>query len=71
MPLTHEFLADILGVQRSTVSTILRPLQTAGLIVQRRGGIEVVDRVGLERATCECYGKIRVRFERLLPGIYA
>ncbi|WP_114947367.1 Crp/Fnr family transcriptional regulator [Microvirga calopogonii] len=71
LPLTHEFLAEMLGVQRSTVSAVLRGLQIAGLIEQYRGGIAVVDRTGLERGACECYRKIRYRFEKLLPGTYA
>jgi DNA-binding transcriptional MocR family regulator len=71
LPLTHEFLAEMLGVQRSTVSATLRGLQGSGLIEQRRGGIAVLDRFGLERAACECYRKIRFRFERLMPGTYA
>jgi CRP-like cAMP-binding protein len=71
LPLTHEFLAEMLGVQRSTVSSVLRGLQGSGLIEQRRGGIDVIDRAGLERAACECYRKIRFRFETLLPGTYA
>jgi hypothetical protein len=48
----------------------LRALQTTGLIAQRRGSIVVTDRAGLEQATCECYGKIRSRVEKLLPGSY-
>jgi CRP-like cAMP-binding protein len=71
LPLTHEFLAEMLGVQRSTVSATLRSLQATGLIEQRRGQIVVTDRRGLEQAACECYRKIRSRFERLLPGTYA
>jgi DNA-binding transcriptional MocR family regulator len=71
LPLTHEFLAEMLGVQRSTVSTILRSLQTPGLIEQRRGGINVLDRAGLEQEACECYRKMRFRFEKLLPTTYA
>lgn len=71
LPLTHETLAEMLGVQRSTVSLVLRTLQGAGLIVQRRGSIVVTDRAGLEQATCECYRKIRFRVEKLLPGTYA
>ncbi|PVE21849.1 Crp/Fnr family transcriptional regulator [Microvirga sp. KLBC 81] len=70
VPLTHETLADMLGVQRSTVSIILRSLQNSGLIVQRRGSVVVTNRAGLEQAACECYGKIRSRFEKLLPGTY-
>jgi CRP-like cAMP-binding protein len=71
LPLTHETLAEMLGVQRSTVSTVLRTLQTTGLIEQRRGGIVVTDRAALEQATCECYRKIRLRVEKVLPGTYA
>ena len=71
LPLTHEFLAEMLGVQRSTVSSTLRSLQATGVIEQRRGGIDVIDRAGLEQAACECYCKIRFRFDRLLPGTYA
>jgi CRP-like cAMP-binding protein len=68
LPLTHEFLAEMLGVQRSTVSVVTRTLQTAGLIRQGRGGITVTDQAGLEEITCECYGKIRRLYQRLLPG---
>src|ERR671913_619158 len=70
LPLTHEFLAEMLGVQRSSVSVVTRTLQTAGLIRQSRGGITVTDRAGLEDAACECYGKIRRVYQRLLPGTY-
>ena len=70
LPLTHEFLAEMLGVQRSTVSVVTRTLQTAGLIQQSRGGITVANRAGLERAACECYGKIRRIYQRLLPCTY-
>jgi CRP-like cAMP-binding protein len=70
VPLTHEFLADMLGVQRSTVSSITRALQAAGLIRQGRGLITVIDRTGLEGASCECYGTVRRSFQRLLPHTY-
>jgi CRP-like cAMP-binding protein len=70
LPLTHEFLAEMLGVQRSSVSVVTRTLQTAGLIRQSRGGITVIDRAGLEETACECYGKIRRIHQRLLPGTY-
>src|ERR687894_3171296 len=67
LPLTHEFLAEMLGVQRSSVSVVTRTLQTAGLIRQSRGGITVIDRAGLEETSCECYGRIRRIYQRLLP----
>ena len=71
LPLTHEFLAEMLGVHRSTVSLVTRTFQTAGLITQSRGVITVADRAGLEDVACECYGIIRRNFERLLPNTYA
>jgi CRP-like cAMP-binding protein len=70
LPLTHEFLAEMLGVQRSTVSVVTRTFQTAGLIRQNRGGITVIDRAGLEGMACECYGKVRQIYNRLLPSTY-
>ena len=60
VPLTHEFLADMLGVQRSTVSGITRALQEAGLIRQGRGVITVINRTGIEQTSCECYGTCAV-----------
>ncbi len=70
LPLTHEFLAELLGMQRSTVSLITRTLQRAGLIRQARGVISVTDRFGLEETACECYGVIRRDYQRLLPKTY-
>jgi len=70
LPLTHETLAELLGVQRSTVSSVTRVLQMAGLINQGRGLITITDRAGLEEMSCECYRKIRKSYERLLPGTY-
>jgi CRP-like cAMP-binding protein len=71
LPLTHEFLAEMLGVQRSTVSVVTRALQADGLITQGRGVITVRNRRGLEAAACECYAVIRRSFEQLLPGTYS
>jgi CRP-like cAMP-binding protein len=70
LPLTHEILAQTLGVQRSTVSSVTRALQMAGLISQGRGIITITDPEGLEEMACECYRTIRGRFERLLPGTF-
>ncbi|WP_457094277.1 Crp/Fnr family transcriptional regulator [Microvirga sp. P5_D2] len=70
LPLTHETLAQTLGVQRSTVSSVTRALQMAGLITQGRGVITITDREGLEETACECYRMIRGRFEHLLPGTF-
>jgi len=65
--LTQEFLADMLGVQRTTVTAVARSLQTKGLIRYRRGVVDVLDRPGLEAASCECYGVVRRTYSRLLP----
>jgi CRP-like cAMP-binding protein len=53
--LTHESLAEMLGVRRQTVTVIAGTLQKAGLLTYRRGLIRVVHREGLEAASCECY----------------
>ncbi|WP_240609432.1 Crp/Fnr family transcriptional regulator [Phenylobacterium deserti] len=66
--LTQEFLADMLGVQRTTVTAVARALQDKGVISYRRGVVDIIDRPGLEALTCECYGTIRRNYERLLPG---
>jgi CRP-like cAMP-binding protein len=54
LSLTHEFLSEMLGVQRSSVTLIARQLQTEGLIRYRRGQVDIVDRDGLEKKACEC-----------------
>jgi CRP-like cAMP-binding protein len=65
--ITHEFLSQMLGVRRATITDVLQPLQTDGLIRYRRGVVEVLDRKALEKTSCECYRTIREEFRRLLP----
>jgi len=65
--LTQEFLADMLGVQRTTVTVVARALQAAGLIRYRRGVVDILDRAGLEAIACECYRAVRRNYQRLLP----
>lgn len=67
LPLTQEFLAEMLGVSRTTVSAAARSLQSADLMTYRRGRIHIRDPEGLERAACECYRVVRAQLERLLP----
>ena len=63
-PLTHEFLAMMLGVRRSGVSVALNPLQHEGLIHQGRGRLTIMDRRGLEQRACECYRAIHDEIDR-------
>jgi len=66
LPLTQEFLAQMLGVQRTSLTLVARKLQESGLIKYRRGHIEVLDAVHLKEASCECYETINNHFERLV-----
>jgi CRP-like cAMP-binding protein len=63
LPLTQELISQMLAARRSTVTVIAGKLQQAGLIRYHRGRIEIVDRLKLEEAACECYGTIRRRTE--------
>ena len=65
LPLTHEFLSIMLGVRRSSVTEVLRPLQEQGLIDNGRGKVRVVNRKGLEAVSCECYRRTKEEFVRL------
>jgi CRP-like cAMP-binding protein len=67
LSLTQEFLAMMLGVQRTTVSQVASLLQEDGLIRYQRGRMVIVNRAGLERRTCECYGRVRAHCENILP----
>jgi CRP-like cAMP-binding protein len=64
--LKQEFLALMLGVQRPTVTLAAGALRNAGLIQYARGNVTVLDRDGLEQATCPCYEYIRLAYSRLV-----
>jgi hypothetical protein len=67
--MTQELIANMLGVRREGVTEAAGKLQRAGLIRYSRGHIDVLDRPGLERAVCECYGVVKAEFDRLLSDI--
>jgi CRP-like cAMP-binding protein len=66
LPLTQEFLSQMLGVQRSSVTLVARKLQEAGLITYRRGRIHVLDVESLRDSSCECYAAISRQYHRLV-----
>jgi CRP-like cAMP-binding protein len=66
MAYTHEFLAHMLGANRTSITHAAISLQHAGLISYRRGTMQVKDRVGLENACCECYQVVKARFDAFL-----
>jgi CRP-like cAMP-binding protein len=66
LPLTHEFLAMMLGVRRASVTEVLQQLQQLGLISNGRAKVMIVNRQGLEAASCQCYQSVKDEFARLL-----
>jgi hypothetical protein len=64
--MTHEFIANLLGVRREGVTEVAGRLQSAGIISCRRGHIKVLQRDQLEKRSCECYGVVRAEYDRLL-----
>jgi CRP-like cAMP-binding protein len=63
---THEFLARIMGANRTSVTLAAQALKNAGLISYNRGLMQIVDRKGMEKATCECYAIVKERFDAFL-----
>jgi CRP-like cAMP-binding protein len=61
--ITQEFLANMLGVHRPSVTVVSKTFQQAGLITYNRGTVTVLDRKGLEAACCECYAVVRQKFQ--------
>jgi CRP-like cAMP-binding protein len=67
LPFTQAFLAEMLGVRRTSVTTVARTLQEAGMVKYRRGHIEILDVEGLREGSCECYETVKEQYSQLLP----
>ena len=66
LPFTQEFLAEMLGVQRTSISPVAHSLQEAGLIKYTRGSIQITNAGGLHDVACECYDTVKQRYAALL-----
>ena len=70
LPITQNLLAEMLGVQRPTITNAARELERAGLIARGRRQVTILDRQGLKKASCECYQLVRMRLALHLPKTY-
>ena len=68
IPLTQEFLGQMLGCQRTTVTLAAHTLQAAGIIQYRRGKVQIVNADALHESACECYAQSKQRLERIFPS---
>ena len=64
--MTHEYLAQMLGVRRASITTVAQRLRATGLIRYQRGRLSLLDRPGLEMMGCECYRVVKDEYTRLL-----
>jgi CRP-like cAMP-binding protein len=70
LPITQDLLAEMLGVQRPSISNAAQKLERAGLIERGRRQVTILDRQGLTKASCECYQFVRSRLAFHLPKTY-
>jgi CRP-like cAMP-binding protein len=70
LPITQDLLAEMLGVQRPSITNVARKLERAGLIERGRGQVKILNRQGLTKASCECYLLVRERVAFHLPKTY-
>jgi CRP-like cAMP-binding protein len=63
---TQEYLAEMLGVRRTSVTVVAHTLQAAGLIKYARGKIQILNTEGLQDSACECYGTVKAQYARLI-----
>lgn len=66
IPLTHDLFFMMLGVRRAGITNSLAALERSGAVRRRRGAVEVIDRILLEKRTCECYRIIAAEYRRLI-----
>ena len=71
LPFTQEFLAEMLGVRRTSVTSVAHTLQEAGMIKYTRGRIEILDLEGLRDTACECYETTKEQYSQLLGPSYS
>jgi CRP-like cAMP-binding protein len=69
LPFTQEFLAEMLGVRRTSVTTVAHKLQEAGMVRYTRGRIEILDVEGLRDTACECYETVKAQYAELLGPV--
>jgi Mn-dependent DtxR family transcriptional regulator len=70
LPITQDLLAEMLGVQRPTITNAARELEGANLIARGRRQVTILDRQGLTKASCNCYQLVRMRLTSHLPKTY-
>jgi Mn-dependent DtxR family transcriptional regulator len=70
LQITQDLLAEMLGVQRPSITNSMRALERAGLIARGRRQVTILDRQGLAKASCECYQMVRERVAFHLPKTY-
>jgi CRP-like cAMP-binding protein len=69
LPFTQEYLGEMLGVRRTSVTAVAHTLQEAGLIKYSRGKIQITDGEGLQESACECYGSVKLLYDKLIGPI--
>jgi CRP-like cAMP-binding protein len=69
LPFTQEYLGQMLGVRRTSVTAVAQVLQEAGLIKYARGKIQIVNAKAMQKNACECYGSVKTLYEKLIGPI--
>ena len=69
LPFTQEYLAEMLGVRRTSVTAVAHTLQESGLIKYARGKIQIVDAKKLQESACECYGSVKAHYQKLIGTV--